>query len=76
MTMKEIRLDGFTEALAESHNIVITNHTNPDGDAMGSALALAHVLKGMRKKGECHCAQSVSEVFVAFTRQRSSDDLQ
>jgi phosphoesterase RecJ-like protein len=50
MTMKEIRLDGFTEALAESHNIVITNHTNPDGDAMGSALALAHVLKGMGKK--------------------------
>jgi len=48
--MKEIRLDGFTEALAESHNIVITNHTNPDGDAMGSALALAHVLKGMGKR--------------------------
>jgi len=47
--MKEIRLDGFTEALAKSSNIVITNHTNPDGDAMGSALALAHVLKGLGK---------------------------
>ena len=47
--MKEIRLDGFTEALAKSSNIVITNHTNPDGDAMGSALALAHVFKGLGK---------------------------
>ena len=56
MTMKEIRLDGFTEALAESHNIVITNHTNPDGDAMGSALALAHVLKGM---GKSMCASAI-----------------
>lgn len=47
--MKEIRLDGFTEALKKSQNIVITNHTNPDGDAMGSALGLQRVLEKMGK---------------------------
>ena len=39
-SMKEIRLDGFIETFKSASKIVITNHTNPDGDAMGSALAL------------------------------------
>jgi len=47
--MKEIRLDGFEKALDSAQKIVITNHTNPDGDAMGSALALQQVLE---KKGK------------------------
>lgn len=34
--------------LENAHNVVITNHVNPDGDAMGSALGLYGVLK---KKG-------------------------
>ncbi len=33
-----------------SDNVVITAHMSPDGDAMGSALALFHVLKSMGKK--------------------------
>jgi len=33
-----------------SNSIVITNHINPDGDAMGSALGLAEVLKKEGKK--------------------------
>jgi len=36
------------ELLAKSQQVVITTHRSPDGDAMGSALALALVL---RKKG-------------------------
>ena len=43
--MQEIRLDGFKAAVDSAKNIVITNHTNPDGDAMGSALALKRVLE-------------------------------
>jgi len=31
--------------LQSSRSVVITNHKNPDGDAMGSALALMHFLK-------------------------------
>ncbi len=48
--MKEIRLDGFIETFKSASKIVITNHTNPDGDAMGSALALQQVLEKMGKK--------------------------
>jgi phosphoesterase RecJ-like protein len=42
-------VDEFAEAvkplLAQPKKIVVTNHTNPDGDAMGSALALAALLQ-------------------------------
>ena len=47
--MQEIRLDGFKAAVDSAKNIVITNHTNPDGDAMGSALALKRVLEKLGK---------------------------
>ena len=47
--MQQIRLDGFKEAVLSAKNIVITNHTNPDGDAMGSALALKRVLEKLGK---------------------------
>jgi phosphoesterase RecJ-like protein len=42
-------LDSFTQQvtslLGSSKKVVITNHVNPDGDAVGSALALAALLK-------------------------------
>ncbi|NVK26832.1 MAG: bifunctional oligoribonuclease/PAP phosphatase NrnA [Flavobacteriia bacterium] len=41
-----MELNDLREFLAGSRNIVITNHINPDGDAMGSALGLQHFLKG------------------------------
>ena len=45
LIMQEIRLDGFKGAVDSAKNIVITNHSNPDGDAMGSALALKIILE-------------------------------
>ena len=48
--MQEIRLDGFKGAVDSAKNIVITNHSNPDGDAMGSALALKIILEKLDKK--------------------------
>ena len=47
--MKEIRLDNFIEEFEKAQRIVITNHTNPDGDAMGSALALQRILEKLGK---------------------------
>lgn len=38
-------LDQLKEFLAVPRDIVITAHRNPDGDAIGSSLALAHYLK-------------------------------
>jgi phosphoesterase RecJ-like protein len=40
-----MQLDGLKQRLKSPRRIVITNHTNPDGDAMGSALGLALCLK-------------------------------
>ncbi len=40
-----MQLDGLKEQLEAPKRIVVTNHTNPDGDAMGSALGLAICLK-------------------------------
>jgi bifunctional oligoribonuclease and PAP phosphatase NrnA len=39
------KLDDLKEQLATPRNIVITTHQKPDGDAMGSSLALFHYLK-------------------------------
>lgn len=36
--------DGLKVLLSTPHNIAITTHQNPDGDAMGSSLALYHYL--------------------------------
>lgn len=37
------------ELLSQSENIIITTHKNPDGDAIGSALALQHFLNLLGK---------------------------
>src|SRR5215510_3982715 len=37
------------EALRKANKIVLATHVNPDGDTLGSALALAHALKRMGK---------------------------
>lgn len=45
--MKELRLEGLHQILNNPKKIVVTNHVNPDGDAMGSTLALQHALQKM-----------------------------
>ena len=41
--------DAVEKIISESANIVILSHKNPDGDAVGSSLALYHYLKGRGK---------------------------
>lgn len=38
------------EALAPAHRVAITTHVNPDGDGIGSSVALAHLLRAMGKE--------------------------
>ena len=38
-------IDDLRELLSVSRRIAIVTHFNPDGDAMGSSLGLAHVLR-------------------------------
>lgn len=39
----------FRDLVADARRIVITCHLAPDGDAIGSSLAMAHLLRGMGK---------------------------
>ena len=46
----KIELKEAADKLQAADNIVITAHVNPDGDAIGSSLALMHILKAMDKR--------------------------
>lgn len=47
--LTEEQLSGLRQLLDEAQSIVITCHHNPDGDAMGSSLALARYLRAKGK---------------------------
>lgn len=49
MTLNSSFTDKARTLIRDSQNIIITNHINPDGDAMGSALGLASLLKAIGK---------------------------
>lgn len=42
--MNQTDIDQLTRLLSKPTNIVITSHYNPDGDAVGSAMAFYHIL--------------------------------
>lgn len=42
-------IDQILKCIKKSKNIVIVTHENPDGDAVGSSLAMYHALKGLKK---------------------------
>ena len=42
-------IDQILKCIKKSKNIVIVTHENPDGDAVGSSLAMYHDLKGLKK---------------------------
>ena len=43
-------LDNIVEEINNAESIVILTHENPDGDAIGSSLALYNALKNIDKK--------------------------
>lgn len=45
-------LDNILEEINNANSIVILTHENPDGDAVGSSLALYHALKAYGKNVE------------------------
>lgn len=47
VTLSQQHLDDCRRMIAEARSIVITSHKSPDGDAIGSALAMHHFLKNM-----------------------------
>lgn len=51
--------DKIKEILASSQKIVIIQADNPDGDSLGSALALEHILEDMGKSTYLYCAVDI-----------------
>lgn len=58
--MKMIDIKGV---ILDSSSIALITHINPDGDAVGSSLALMHALKDLGKQVEIFCQDDVPEMF-------------
>lgn len=53
MRFKTAEIDELRNILDKTNNISIITHYNPDGDAVGSSVALFHYLKEINKKPVC-----------------------
>lgn len=60
----KITLQETAELLRKYKRFVLTAHVNPDGDAVGSLLALAHLLRGMGKETVCLLHDAVPHSFA------------
>lgn len=50
LSLDEAKVGEVRRLLSGSDNVIITCHLTPDGDAIGSTLALCHLLRAMGKK--------------------------
>jgi len=50
MVINQTDINRFTEIISKNQSFVLTCHTNPDGDALGSTLALRKALLNMGKE--------------------------
>ena len=51
------------EALLKANNVLIVSHVFPDGDALGSQLALAEIFESLGKKTYCYCQEFVLAMY-------------
>ncbi|WP_159520600.1 DHH family phosphoesterase [Sunxiuqinia indica] len=73
--MKELKLDlinAFKELIVEpNQRVVILPHVNPDGDAIGSALGMAHILKTSGLQVNVVCVNEYADFFKWMDDQES-----
>ena len=65
-------MNNIIDKVLTSNNIVLLCHNNPDGDAIGSTLAMYHALKKLDKESCLTFPLNPSEVSVTFSRYLSS----
>lgn len=53
-------LDSIVEAIKKASNILVMTHVHPDGDALGSQLAMGYILESMGKKAVLYSEEQVS----------------
>lgn len=61
MAAEDVTEERAAELLGAARRVLLGIHRNPDGDAVGSALGLAHVLRGRGAEVVCFFAEGVPE---------------
>ena len=72
--LKKLDFSEICDKLAEKKNTVILFHVRPDGDAVGSALAMKLLLEAMGSRAWCVCANEIPQrlAFLSEGIQKSS----
>ncbi len=66
--MSAVDLHGVLDAVRRSDSFVICTHVGPDGDAVGSMLAMAHLIRALGKSNVvCLCEEPVPRMFQWLT---------
>src|SRR5512138_940515 len=60
---KRAMLQKINELIAANSSFLITSHESPDGDAIGSSLALANYLKEIGKDVTVHICDPVPDIY-------------
>ena len=63
MTETMTGIKGPSGLIAQSEEIILVTHIKPDGDALGSLLGLADVLRSMGKRVLCYLEEEVPELY-------------
>ena len=63
MTRNSQRIQALAAAIAESRNILLMAHVNPDGDALGALLALGQGLTASGKNVTMFCDGDISDMY-------------
>ncbi|MBR2329047.1 MAG: bifunctional oligoribonuclease/PAP phosphatase NrnA, partial [Clostridia bacterium] len=49
--------------IRDNRQFTVMSHTSPDGDTLGSALGLVHMLRAMGKEAEAVCSDPVPGIY-------------
>ena len=73
------------EKIGSSNNVIITTHVNSDGDAIGSTLAMAGILRILGKKvhiitpndfpGFLHWMEGAGDILIYYHQKNTADEL-
>lgn len=62
--MKQDLISRAAALIMSKNRFLIATHVNPDGDAIGSSLALGEILRNMGKDVVCYCETPVSDRYL------------
>jgi len=66
--MNDTSIQKFREVLGQARRIILVAHKNPDGDAIGSALAMHNILRSQGKETVPICIDSIPQEFSFLPR--------